>query len=91
LIAGIINTLTDFTVVLLPIRMVLSLQLPRREAFAVALLFAFGFLSCFAGVARTYFMYLVTKTWDQIWASYPVWMSAAIELYVGVVGFPYSK
>lgn len=85
LVAGIVNTLTDFTVVLLPIRLVFSLQLPRRQAFVVALLFAFGFLSCFAGVFRTFFMWKVTQTFDMVWASYLVWVTASIELYVGVI------
>lgn len=88
LVAGIVNTLTDFTVVLLPIRLVFSLQLPRRQAFVVALLFAFGFLSCFAGVFRTFFMWKVTQTFDMVWASYLVWVTASIELYVGVVSYP---
>jgi uncharacterized membrane protein YidH (DUF202 family) len=85
LAAGIINTLTDFAVVLLPIRLVSSLQLPKREAVVVSLLFGFGFLSCFAGTCRTYFMWKVTTSDDMVWESYPVWISAAIELYVGVV------
>ncbi len=88
LVAGIINTLTDFIVVLLPIRTVLALRLPSRDAFVVVLLFAFGFFGCAAGVARTYYMYMVTQTYDQTWASYPVWMTSAIELYIGVVGAP---
>lgn len=91
LVAGIVNTLTDFIVVLLPIHTVWSLQLPRREALAVILLFAFGFIGCGAGIARTYFMYMVTQTWDQTWASYPVWMTSAIELYLGVVSLHFVR
>lgn len=30
-------------------------------------------------------MYQVTQTYDQVWASFPVWVSAAVELYVGIV------
>jgi hypothetical protein len=85
LTAGIINTLTDFLVVLLPIRTIWTLQIPTRQHFFVMLLFGLGFISCGAGIARTYYLYQVTQTWDQTWASYPVWMSSAIELYVGVV------
>lgn len=91
LAAGIINTFTDFLVVLLPIRMVLALQLPRRTLLWTAVLFAMGFLSCFAGIARTYYLYITTTTDDQIWAAYPVWMTAAIELYVGVVSIAISE
>ncbi|TGO13780.1 hypothetical protein BTUL_0063g00110 [Botrytis tulipae] len=85
LLAGIINTLTDFLVVILPIRTVYSTNLPRRQTLIVSFLFTLGFLSCFAGVIRTYYMYQVTQTYDQVWASFPVWVSAAVELYVGII------
>jgi hypothetical protein len=85
LVAGIINTLTDFAVVLLPIRTIWLLQMPTRQALVIIMLFSFGFVSCGAGILRTYYMYKVTLTWDQTWHSYPVWMTSAIELYLGVV------
>ena len=85
LVAGIINTLTDFLVVLLPIRTLWVLQLPNRQQIFVILIFGLGFISCGAGLARTYYLYEVTQTWDQVWASYPVWLSSGIELYLGVV------
>jgi len=88
LVAGIINTLTDFLVVLLPIRTVWTLQLPKRQAAIIILLFGCGFISCCAGIVRTFYMWEVTRTWDQTWASYPVWLTSGIELYVGVVRFP---
>ncbi|KAG9230789.1 hypothetical protein BJ875DRAFT_384378 [Amylocarpus encephaloides] len=101
LVAGIINTFTDFMVVLLPIRTVWCLQLPTRQnsfgsasirtslpsrkMLPIVLLFAFGFLSCFAGIARTYYTYQISRTWDKIWASYPVWVTGALELYIGII------
>lgn len=88
LIAGIINTLTDFAVVLLPIRTVWTLQVPFQQIVVVVLLFGLGFTSCLAGVVRTYFMYEVTQVWDMTWASYPVWVSSSCELYIGVVCCP---
>lgn len=51
----------------------------------VMLLFGFGFISCIAGVIRTYYMYEVTTGWDQTWRSYPVWVTSALELYIGIV------
>ncbi|RAL64276.1 hypothetical protein DID88_002168 [Monilinia fructigena] len=71
--------------VILPIRTVYSTNLPRRQQFLVSLLFILGLLSCFAGIVRTYYMYIVTQVWDQVWASYPVWISAAVELYIGII------
>lgn len=53
----------------------------------VSFLFTLGFLSCFAGIIRTYYMWRVTQVWDQVWHSYPVWVSAAVELYIGIVRY----
>ncbi|RDW58088.1 hypothetical protein BP6252_13499 [Coleophoma cylindrospora] len=85
LVAGIVNTLTDFICVVLPIRTVWHLQLHTRQMLIVVTLFGLGFISCIAGCVRTYYMYLVLKTWDTTWASFPVWVSAAVELYVGII------
>ncbi|PQE28968.1 integral membrane protein [Rutstroemia sp. NJR-2017a BBW] len=85
LVAGVINTLTDFLVVLLPIRAVSTCRLPPRQTMVVSFLFTLGFLSCFAGIIRTYYMWRVTQEWDQVWHSYPVWVSAAVELYIGII------
>lgn len=88
LVGGVINTLTDFAVVLIPVRTVVSLNLPLRQKVVVSLLFGLGFLSAGAGVARTYYTYMVTRTWDQTWAAYPVWLTSALELYIGMVSDP---
>jgi hypothetical protein len=88
LAAGVVNILTDIMVVIVPIYVVWKLQLKRRQKIAVVCLFGLGFCSVAAGIARTYFMYLCTVSWDQIWLSYPVWMMSAIELYVGIVSNP---
>jgi hypothetical protein len=31
-------------------------------------------------------MYRVTTSYDQTWNSYPVWITSAVELYIGMVG-----
>jgi len=87
LVAGVVNALTDLIAVLLPIRTVWTLQLPARQVAIVLLLFSLGFVSCIAGIIRTYFMYRVTKEFDQTWNSYPVWITSAVELYIGMVSF----
>lgn len=86
LVAGIVNTFTDFLVVLLPFQTVMELSLPRRQKFIILTLFGLGLLSGAAGIVRTYFTYATTAlTYDSTWASYPVWITAAVELYVGLI------
>jgi hypothetical protein len=50
------------------------------------MLFGAGFVVCFAGVARTVYMYRVTDGYyDVTWEAFPCWLSTAVELYIGVV------
>ncbi|KAN0120355.1 hypothetical protein V8E51_002563 [Hyaloscypha variabilis] len=85
-IQGTFNILYDFCVVLIPIPIVLHLNLPLRQRIIVAHLFGMGFIVCFAGVVRTYYMYKVTEGYhDVTWDAYPVWLGTAIELYLGIV------
>lgn len=86
LVQGILNIIADFLVVLIPIPIVLKLKLPMRQRVIVALLFGAGFIVCFAGIARTVYMYRLTETYyDVTWDAFPVWLSTAVELYIGIV------
>ena len=88
LAAGIINTLTDFLVVMLPLHTVWGLKLPNCQQIVVKVLFAFGFCVCAAGIARTYVMYQTTMSHDRTWTSHSEWLVGGIELYLGVVSPP---
>jgi hypothetical protein len=91
LVAGVINTVFDFVIVLLPIGVVWRLQkkgeLPRRQMIAVVCLFAAGLGASFAGVARTYLTWYMTTSsdFDLTWHSWVTWLASSIELYVGIV------
>lgn len=85
LAAGIINTLTDFIVVILPVQTMLGLQLPRKQHLILIGLFCAGFGACLAGVVRTYYTWHLTRSWDRTWMGYPVWVSSIVELYVGII------
>lgn len=87
LAAGVINTLTDFVIVLLSIKMVKNLKLPKRQRIAVYLLFTAGLLASVAGAVRTYFTWRLTSApdHDYTWNSYDVVLLSAIELFVGIV------
>jgi hypothetical protein len=88
LFQGIINIVSDFFVVMIPIPIVLKLKLPLRQRIFVALLFGCGFVVCFAGIVRTYYFYRLTDGYHDItWDAFPVWISSAIELYIGIVSY----
>lgn len=87
LAAGIINTVTEFIVVFLPMSTVLKLSLPKRQRAIVLGLFATGFLACGAGIARIIYTWLSTSSpdHDTVWNAWAVRLVSGIELYLGIV------
>ncbi|OHE90602.1 integral membrane protein [Colletotrichum orchidophilum] len=88
LVAGIINTVTDFLVVLLPLalmRIVYADKLTSRQLTIVNILFGAGFLACFAGVARTYFTWIMTTEPDATWNAWINWLVSCLELFLGII------
>jgi hypothetical protein len=89
LAAGVINTATDFILVLLPLPITLKLQLPIRQRLIVAALFCGGILASGAGAVRTYFTWRMStqEDLDITWLAIIVILVSAVELYVGIVSF----
>ncbi|KAK9416214.1 hypothetical protein SUNI508_09794 [Seiridium unicorne] len=87
LAAGIINTITDFIIVFLPMQIVMHLDLPRKQRYIVIGLFGAGFLACAAGIVRIVFTWLMTTATnrDTTWNAWSVWVASGIELYVGII------
>ena len=86
--AGIINTATDFIVVILPMPTVWKLKLPLQQQIIVMTLFSAGFVVICAGAVRTYYLYQVTIGWDKTWTAFTAWVASSVELYVGIVSLP---
>jgi hypothetical protein len=60
--------------------------MPRRQKYAVALLFSMGIIVTVAGIVRTYYIYVsLIGEYDQTWYAYPLWIAAAVEIDLGVV------
>ncbi|KAK1599162.1 uncharacterized protein LY79DRAFT_665681 [Colletotrichum navitas] len=86
--ASIINTATDFLVVLLPlviVRVVYAGKLTPRQTIIVNLLFGAGFIATAAGATRTYFTIVMTTTPDTSWHAWLYWLVACIELFLGII------
>ncbi|KAI1505436.1 hypothetical protein F5X99DRAFT_367970 [Biscogniauxia marginata] len=85
--ANIINTVTDFIVVLLPIKIAVGLELPVKQRTIVIGLFGTGLLASAAGVARTYFSWVLSTAADRdiTWNAWAVWLSSIIELNLGII------
>ncbi|KAF9877333.1 integral membrane protein [Colletotrichum karsti] len=88
LVASIINTVTDFVVVLLPltlVRIVYKNKLSSRQMLIVNMLFGAGFLASFAGAARTYFTWVMTTEADVTWNAWMNWLMSCVELFLGII------
>ncbi|KAI5928453.1 hypothetical protein F4810DRAFT_5049 [Camillea tinctor] len=85
--ANIINTITDFIVVLLPIKTIMGLDLPVKQRIIVTGLFGVGLFASAAGIARTYFTWILTTSADHdtTWNAWAVWLASTIELNLGII------
>ena len=64
----------------------MRLQMPFRRRLGVMLLLSVGFIVTIAGVVRTYYCWKgLMDSWDQTWFTFPLWISAAVEVDLAVV------
>ena len=91
LVSGIINTISDFLIVILPIPTVWRLRLPSRQQVILGLLFGAGFIVSAAGCVRTVYTYRLTVSNDRTWMASPAWLSSSVELYLGIVNRSYPE
>jgi hypothetical protein len=85
-VCGIINTLADIFVVVLPIPIIYKLRLPLRKRIGAILLVSLGFLVCIVGVVRAYYVWLsLIHSYDVTWNGYGALVAATVEIHVGLV------
>ena len=86
LVCGILNILTDFLCLFLPVPMIWNIQRPKKQRIAILAMFAVGALTCVAGIARTIYADItLRKTYDMTWWLYPLHLATALEIDVGLV------
>ncbi|KAI1655059.1 hypothetical protein F4813DRAFT_188086 [Daldinia decipiens] len=85
LAASIINTITDWVVVLLPIWVALRLNLPIRQVGIVIFLFGLGILASSAGIVRSYYAWILIFHSYDIKSIRDVWLTSIIELNLGII------
>ena len=91
-VGGIINTIADALIAVLPIPLIMRLKMPRNERIGVIVLLSVGFLVTVAGVVRTYYIWLAqVHTQDETWYSYPLFVAASVEVDVGIVSIVQSS
>jgi hypothetical protein len=85
LASGIANTFANLLVVVLPIPLIASLDLPPRPRVGAIILLCLGVVVCIAGGARAYFTWIgLFNSYDITWDCYGMWLTAVVEVDLGV-------
>ncbi|KAK4182860.1 hypothetical protein QBC35DRAFT_140048 [Podospora australis] len=79
------HMVTDFLIFLLPMPVVWSIQLPRRQKFALSAVFGFGFLVCFISILRLLQLIKVQTEMDFTYAATELSYLTAVEVNGAIV------
>jgi hypothetical protein len=86
LVWGIVNTVIDFAILLLPIHIIKTLKVSLVQRLQLVTLFSGGFLVVAASVIRTiYSAPWAVDTYDSLWFSYNIFLCAIVEVYLGII------
>ncbi|KAE9368311.1 hypothetical protein N431DRAFT_347037 [Stipitochalara longipes BDJ] len=86
LAAAMLNIIIDFVIMVLPLPTIWSLQLPKRQKWALSGVFMLGMLVCIAGAIRAYYIdVLVSKTYDTTWEGFMLWIFVALEVDIALI------
>jgi hypothetical protein len=85
--AGVMSCVADLLCTCLPIPIIMRLHMPLRDRIGVVVLLSAGIIVTIAGVLRTVFIWqALIGTYDESWHTYPLWICAAVEIDLAVVG-----
>ena len=78
------NIVLDLWIIALPVKVLYSIQRPRREKYALIGVFALGVLSCIASVVRLYSIRIYTTSQDPFYDNVPINTWSMVEVNVGI-------
>lgn len=86
LIAGVLNCISDLTVTLLPVPIIMGLNMPFKQRLGVAGLLSLGLVVTIAGIIRTYYIWrTLLGTYDETWDSMPLYICATVEIDLAIL------
>lgn len=89
--ASVVNIVTDFMATVIPMPLIWNLKLPARQRIAVMSIFGLGVVVNVAGSVRTAYVYKsMLDSYDSTWYGWPILLSAAIEINLGLVCYRFS-
>lgn len=89
--ASIVNIFTDLLVTVVPMPLIWSLKLPKRQRLAVISVFGLGVMVNVAGSIRTVLVFRSSiESYDETWMTWPMVLVSALEINIGLVRAPPS-
>lgn len=86
LVAGVLNCISDLTVTILPIPIIMGLNMPFKQRLGVTALLSLGLIVTVAGVVRTYYIWrTLMDTYDETWDSMPLYICATVEIDLSIL------
>ncbi|KAJ5818483.1 hypothetical protein N7474_004074 [Penicillium riverlandense] len=82
---GALSAGTDFLILLSPIPMVMSLQMPVMQKFSVIGIFLLGGFGCVAGAIRVYFLTYMYRSNDITWNQTDCFIWSCVEPATGII------
>lgn len=79
------NILTDIWIIVLPIRILSRIQLPKREKLILLIVFGMGVLACVASMVRLYSIRAFTLSTDPFFDSGPVNIWSMVEINIAII------
>ncbi|KAK7702658.1 hypothetical protein SLS57_011269 [Botryosphaeria dothidea] len=84
--ASVISVVQDFLACCLPIMIMWTLQIPKRQKIALGGVFGVGLFLCLIGILRIHQIQIIYyQTYDLTWAAGPGWAWTAVEAHVAII------
>ncbi|KAH8663630.1 hypothetical protein BGZ60DRAFT_342194, partial [Tricladium varicosporioides] len=79
-----LNIATDFMIFLLPLPVIRTLNLPKRQKMGLYFVFTLGFFVCIVSIIRLYLLHVATSSTDSTWDNIGIANWSCIELNTGI-------
>ncbi|KAL9608797.1 MAG: hypothetical protein Q9167_006384 [Letrouitia subvulpina] len=82
---GVINVISDFCILFIPIRQVWQLQMSQKRKIGVSAIFAIGLLACVSSILRLAYSIKFTGTQDLTYHMVPLAVTTVAEIASGIM------
>ncbi|GAB1733015.1 hypothetical protein NU195Hw_g8392t1 [Hortaea werneckii] len=84
---GALSVISDVYVVALPFVILQSfdLEVPRRQKIALDIIFSLSIIVAGAGIARTYYLWKINRTYDTSWVGFDLFTWSLVECHLAII------